>query len=180
MLGFALRKKINQHKLANIFVNSLIEVVENGHPEIIEMINEDPAFVYSPNLSNKHYLNQFLLIVIVGNLEFLKQSFQDYDVDAIENEIIEKFASVFDVTPQKFKSLLKNTKAFIDHNNYPSKNILYGLSKAIFYKYKLNNYQESYFKSMNTPNPLFLKRLDELLINFMWDWDMFLKRFKLN
>ncbi len=179
MLGFALRKKINQHKLANIFVNSLIEVVENGHPDIIEMIKEDPAFVVEPKLSN-HLLNQFLLIVTVGNLEFLKESFEEYNVDAIEQEIIEKFARVFDITPQKFKTHLKETRAYIDRHNYPSKNILYGMSKAIFYKYSLNQYQESYFKSMNTPNPLFLKRLDELLINFMWDWDVFLRRFKLS
>ncbi len=179
MLGFALRKKIDQHKLANIFVNSLIEVVENGHPDIIEMIKDDQAFVIEPEVSNK-MLNQFLLIVTVGNLEFLKQSFDGYDVDAIEQEIIEKFASVFDISPQRFKNLLKETKAYIDRHNYPSKNILYGMSKAIFFKYELNQYQESYFKSMNTPNPLFLKRLDELLINFMWDWDVFLRRFKLS
>ena len=179
MLGFALRKKIDQHKLANIFVNSLIEVVENGHLDIIEMIKDDQAFVIEPEVSNK-MLNQFLLIVTVGNLEFLKQSFDGYDVDAIEQEIIEKFASVFDISPQKFKVLLKKTKAYIDRHNYPSKNILYGMSKAIFFKYELNQYQESYFKSMNTPNPLFLKRLDELLINFMWDWDVFLRRFKLS
>jgi len=178
MLGFALRKKIDQHKLANIFVNSLLEVVENGHPEIIEMIKEDTAFVAEPKVT-KNSLNQFLLIVTVGNLEFLKDRFNDYDVDDIEQEIIEKFASIFDLTPSKFSSLLKETRAFIDHHNYPSKNILYGLSKAIFYKYELNQYQESYFKSMNTPNPLFLKRLDELLINFMWDWDVFLRRFKI-
>jgi len=178
MLGFALRKRIDQHKLANIFVNSLIEVVENGHPEIIEMIKEDPAFVAEPQVSNQS-LNQFLLIVTVGNLEFLKESFDDYDVDAIESEIIEKFATVFDIAPNKFANLIKETRAYIDHHNYPSKNILYGMSKAIFHKYELNQNQESYFKSMNTPNPLFLKRLDELLINFMWDWDVFLKRFKI-
>jgi hypothetical protein len=178
MLGFALRKKINQHKLANIFVNSLIEVVENGHPEIIEMIKDDSAFVTEPQVSND-LLNQFLLIVTVGNLEFLKESFNDYDIDAIKQEIVEKFASIFDISPAKFSNLLKETKAFINHHNYPSNNILYGLSKAVFYKYELNQYQESYFKSMNTPNPLFLKRLDELLINFMWDWDVFLRRFKI-
>ena len=53
------------------------------------------------------------------------------------------------------------------------------MSKAVFYKCDLNQYQESYFKTMNTPNPLFLKRLDELIINFIWDWDVFLKKFKL-
>ncbi|MGV6862169.1 MAG: hypothetical protein ACWA41_10375 [Putridiphycobacter sp.] len=178
MLGFALRKKIDQHKLANIFVNSLIEVVENGHPDIIEMIKDDTAFVAEPEVSNQ-MMNQFLLIVTVGNLTFLRESFEEYDVDEIEQEIKSKFANVFDITPSEFSNLIEETTEFINRHNFPSKNVLYGMSKAIFHKYELNQYQESYFKSMNTPNPLFLKRLDEILINFMWDWDVFLKKFKI-
>jgi hypothetical protein len=179
MLGFALRKKIDQHKVANIFVNSLIEVVENGHSDIIEMIKEDAAFVVTPEIP-KNSIKQFLLIVTVGNLEFLKQSFNDYNVDEIESEIIEKFSNIFDISTDKFASLLKDTKSFIDQHNYPSRNILYGMSKAVFYKYDLNKFQESYFKSMNTPNPLFLKRLDEVLANFIWDWNVFLKKYKIS
>ncbi len=178
MFGLAVRKRIDHDKLANIFVNSLIEVVENGFEDIIEMISDDPAFVIDPVIPN-HARNQFLLIVTCGNLEFLRESFEEFEVADIEAKIIEKFAHIFDVETSEFSNLLHSTQEYICHHNFPSKNILYGMSKAVFHKCDLNQYQESYFKSMNTPNPLFLKRLDELLINFVWDWDMFLKKFKL-
>jgi hypothetical protein len=178
MLGFAVRKRIDQDKLANIFVNSLIEVVENGFEDITEMIIEDSSFVSEPIIP-QNARNQFLLIVTVGNLEFLRESFGAFEVDEIENTIIKKFANVYDMSINDFSRLLEKTNDYMTHHNFPSKNILYGMSKAVFHKCDLNQYQESYFKSMNTPNPLFLKRLDELIINFMWEWDVFLRKFKL-
>ena len=178
MLGFAIRKRIDEDKLANIFVNSLVEIVENGFEDVVEMIKDDSAFVTEPTIE-KNAQNQFLLIVTVGNLEYLKQSFDAYDVEGIESKIIEKFALIYDLSPNKFKQLIDDTEEYISQCNFPSKNILYGMSKAVFFKCKLNQHQESYFKSMITPNPLFLKRLDELIINFMWDWDVFLKKYKL-
>jgi hypothetical protein len=33
---------------------------------------------------------------------------------------------------------------------------------------------------MQAPNPLFLKRLDEVMANFIWDWDVFFKKYKLS
>jgi hypothetical protein len=178
MLGFALRKRIDQDKLANIFVNSLIEVVENGFQDIVEMIKDDSIFVHEPIIPSNAQ-NQFLLIIAVGNLEFLRESFDAYEVDEIEKDIVKKFGAIYDMSPLSFEALLDGTRDYINHHNFPSKNILYGMSKAVFRKCALNQYQESYFRSMNTPNPLFLKRLDELLINFVWDWDVFLKKFKL-
>ena len=105
MLGFAVRKRIDQDKLANIFVNSLIEVVENGFRDIEEMIQDDTAFVVEPIISESAR-NQFLLIVAVGNLEFLRESFDSYEVDEIEDSIIEKFASIYDMEKNDFARLL--------------------------------------------------------------------------
>lgn len=31
---------------------------------------------------------------------------------------------------------------------------------------------------MKTPNPIFLKNLDELMRNFLWDWEAFNERYK--
>ena len=179
MLGFAIRKKIDQDKLANIFVNSLIEVVDNGFKDVVEMINDDPAFVIEPKIP-ANAQSQFLLIVTIGNLDYLKNSFDSVNIDELEKSIIQKFALVYDMSITDFSKLIYKTKEFIQQVNFPSKNILYGMSKAVFHKCDLNVCQESYFKSMNTPNPLFLKRLDELIINFMWDWDVFLKKYKLS
>jgi len=46
----------------------------------------------------------------------------------------------------------------------------YAMSKGVFFKYGLNDYQTEYFKNMNTPNPIFLKRLDEIIGQFIFNW----------
>ncbi|NBN99415.1 MAG: hypothetical protein EBV19_09305, partial [Flavobacteriia bacterium] len=60
----------------------------------------------------------------------------------------------------------------------PSKTTLYAMSKAVFHKYELNQFQDDYFKRMNAPNPVFLKRLDDLLNNFLWNWETFFKKYR--
>ncbi|MEY2938141.1 MAG: hypothetical protein RL062_730, partial [Bacteroidota bacterium] len=51
-------------------------------------------------------------------------------------------------------------------------------SKAVFHKYNLNPYQQDYFKMMQTPNPLFLKKMDEIMSNFLFNWENFNDKFK--
>jgi hypothetical protein len=79
-----------------------------------------------------------------------------------------------------FKNLIREYQSFITRVNHPSKNWIYGMSKAIFDKYTLYNFQDEYFKRMQAPNPLFLKRMDEVVENFVWDWDAFFKKYKLD
>ena len=61
----------------------------------------------------------------------------------------------------------------------PSKNIHYAMSKAVFYKYELNQYQDAYFQKMKSPNPLFLKRLDDIVEHFIWDWEDLRSKYKI-
>ncbi|UKN03101.1 hypothetical protein K6119_06190 [Paracrocinitomix mangrovi] len=160
-------------------MNSIIEVTEFGFKDIEEMIKEDPAFVRMPTINGQQEDN-FMLIVIVGNLEYLDSKFEPEESVELKRKIIEKFAKIFEVSYADFDALLNETKSFISSVNHPSKNILYGMSKAVFHKFELNDYQEDYFKSMKTPNPLFLKRMDEIMTHFIWDWDQFLKKHKFN
>ena len=67
-----------------------------------------------------------------------------------------------------------------DKKNHPSRNMIYAMSKGVFDKYLLYNFQDEYFKRMQAPNPLFLKRMDEVLENFVWDWDVFFKKYRLD
>ncbi len=75
--------------------------------------------------------------------------------------------------------MIEARQSFISRVNHPSKKTLYGMSKAVFHKYDLNPYQQNYFKSLNTPNPIFLKRLDEVMKNFVWGWDEVLEKYKI-
>jgi hypothetical protein len=63
--------------------------------------------------------------------------------------------------------------------NHPSKNMVYAMSKAVFFKYELSEYQDEYFKRMQAPNPMLLKRLDMVMECYLWNWDSFFKKFKI-
>lgn len=177
MFGTLLKKRVSDDKLANVFINGLFNSIDNGFPVVAEFINEDPAFVAPPNLQgNNNY--EFSLIVIVGNLSFLESSFDPDQAEKVERLIFQKLAVAYDMELCTFKTLIKDYQTFMTRLNSPSKNWIYAMSKAIFDKYTLYNYQDEYFKRMQAPNPLFLKRMDEVVENFVWDWEAFFKKYK--
>ncbi len=178
MIRSFLKRKLTDNQLANIFVNGLLEVIDNGFKDVASLINEDPAFESTPNITPEAN-SEFTLIVIVGNLVTLESSFESDQAFRVEQLIFQKFATIFSMTETSFENLIKEYKNFISRVNHPSKNMLYGMSKAIFHKYNLNDFQDDYFKRMQAPNPLFLKRMDEVMSNFIWDWDVFFKKYKL-
>ena len=56
MFGTIIKKKISDEKLANVFINGLFSTIDNGFPVIADLINDDPAFIDSPNIkSNNSY-----------------------------------------------------------------------------------------------------------------------------
>lgn len=179
MLGTILKKRLSDNQVANIFINAIYSTVDNGFAEVAQLINEDVAFVNSPNIDAKRD-GEFALIVIVGNLSYLESTFEPEQANRVEEIIFEKLAKVYEMEVSDFQKLIRDYQAFISRVNHPSKNMIYGMSKAIFHKYKLNDFQDDYFKRMQAPNPLFLKRMDEVVQNFIWNWDAFFKKYKLN
>jgi hypothetical protein len=179
MFGTILKKRVSDEKLANVFINGLFQTIDDGFPIIADFINEDPAFVVSPNISPKQNY-EFSLVVLVGNLSFLESAFEPEQADRIEKIVYAKLAKAYDMEVAVFKQLLKDYKSLMWRLNHPSKNMVYAMSKGIFDKYALYNFQDEYFKRMQAPNPLFLKRMDEIVENFIWDWDAFFKKYKLD
>jgi len=179
MFGTILKKKVSDDKLANVFINGLFNSIDNGFPIVAEFINEDPSFVNSPEIkSNDSY--DFSLIVIIGNLSFLESAFDPEQADRVESLVYEKLAKVYEMKSIDFKAMLKDYRTFISRLNSPSKNMIYGMSKAVFDKYGLYNFQDEYFKNMKGPNPMFLKRLDEAMDNFVWNWDSFKQKYQIS
>ncbi len=177
MITFFGKKKISAERAATLFVNTLLDSVENGFSEVAGFIRDSPEFVSTPEISDEEY-GKFLMIAIVGNFNYLNEHFRDGEGDLIVQHCIDQFAPVFDLSPVAFQAKLNDYKKFMAHVNFPSKNILYSMSKAVFFKYELNQYQDEYFRSMNTPNPIFLKSMDEVLRNFIWDWEAFCDKYK--
>ena len=95
------------------------------------------------------------------------------------NSIIKEMSIVFEMNFNEMKEKLENYSSFISRVNHPSKNILYGISKAVFFKFKLGKYQDDYFAQLNTPNPIFLKKIDSLIENYIWDWKSIFEKSKI-
>jgi len=171
------KKKISEEKLAGAFVNSLIQTVQDGFPEVAALINEDPEFVKCPDIQANDD-EQFLMIVLVGNMKMLSESFDPEMEDVVKERIIDKCAVAFNVEREVFMGWMKEYNDFLSRVNHPSKNVLYSMSKGVFYKYNLNHYQADYFRTLNTPNPIFLKRMNDVLTNFIWNWESFFDRYK--
>lgn len=179
MFGTILRKKVSNDKLANVFINGLLTATQNGFPVVAEFINEDQSFVKSPNISPEDH-HEFLLITLIGNLSFINSSFEGEQAVELEKLIIVKLSKMYDMSVFEFKSVVRDYQNLMNRLNHPSKNVIYAMSKTIFDKYALYNFQDEYFLRMQVPNPLFLKRMDEVIENFIWDWDAFFKKYKLD
>jgi hypothetical protein len=179
MLGTLIKRRLSDNQVANVFINAIFDSVDNGFREVASLINEDAVFMKSPQISNTES-GEFGMIVIVGNLSFLESTFEPEQAGRVEKLIFEKLARIYDLSDVDFEKLVRDYQSFITRVNHPSKNMIYGMSKAMFHKYGLNEYQDEYFKRMQAPNPLFLKRLDEVMVNFIWDWDVFFKKYKLS
>jgi hypothetical protein len=179
MLSSILKRKLSDDQVSNIFINAIFDTVDNGFKEVAHIINEDPVFVVSPNVQDTAS-GEFALIVIVGNLSFLESTFDSEQATRVEKLIFAKLAKVYEMPVFELSKLIRDYQSFISRINHPSKNMIYGMSKALFFKYNLNEFQDAYFCRLNTPNPLFLKRMDEIMVNFIWNWDAFFKKYKLN
>jgi|SRR5690554_2557347 len=177
MLSAIFKKKVTDEQLANVFVNGILEVIDRGFEELKLIIEEDFAFTVKPDLSHASD-GHFIMIVIVGNMKLLSNSFSPKQQTSLEPLIFSRLADSFQMEVHEFKKHFDEYASFMSRVNHPSKVVLYSMSKAIFYKYKLNDCQDAYFKSVNTPNPLFLKRMDEVMKNFLWNWEAFFRRYK--
>ncbi|MBI2281213.1 MAG: hypothetical protein HYU68_11065 [Bacteroidetes bacterium] len=172
------KKKIKEDVAVNIFINNLLDTVEKGFPEVAGIINDSPEFVTSPNIAETNS-EKFLLIVIAANLTYIPEHFNGNQEERLLNLIFDQLSQVFDVEKNSLEKVLHDYQAYISKVNQPSKNTLYGIAKAVFGKYNLNDYQDEYFKAMKSPNPMFLKRMDEVMESFIWNWNGFKEKYQI-
>ncbi len=178
MLSTIFKKRLSDNQLSNFFINGLLELVENSFSDVVGMVNDDVAFHQNPNLDASNN-GPFSLIVLAANLSSLESTFETEQAERIERLIFEKIAVMMNCTAQEASEELRSLQKFMGRINHPSKNLIYAMSKAFFYKYDLNQFQDEYFRRLSTPNPLFLKRLDGIMPEYLWDWDIFFKKFKI-
>jgi hypothetical protein len=164
------KKKLTEDQLANFFVNSILRLVDEGFGDVAEIINNDPEFLSKPHIAREDS-DRFLLVVIAGNLKLMSTQFDAVKDVRLTERIYRKFAQVLSVEPAVLKETVAKYQSWMSRINHPSKNTRYAMSKGVFFKYDLNRFQTDYFRNMNTPNPIFLKRLDEIISQFIFNWE---------
>ncbi|MFL2571019.1 MAG: hypothetical protein ACJ0QL_03975 [Parvicellaceae bacterium] len=173
------KKKLTEDKTANIFVNTLTSVVDNTFEEVRDSIINDPVFERPPSIKEDDS-DRLMMIVLASNLKMLSKYFSASEEMLLKGKIIHKFSLVYGLEYDQMKTIASNYSDFCSRVNHPSKNIVYGMSKAVFFKYKLGQYQDDYFAQLNAPNPIFLKRMDSIMENYIWDWNSFFNKYKLS
>jgi hypothetical protein len=172
------RKKVSEEKVAELFVNIVFNAVDNGFADVAELINNDINLIERPSI-DKDDMDNFLRIIIAGNYRLLDNYFSDGQEDRIRPMIVSRLAKIFEVTDEKMEQEIEEMLGFFQKINFPSKNIHYAMSKAVFYKYELAKYQKEYFRNLTSPDPIFLKHLDEIVEQFIINWDTFTEKYKI-
>lgn len=178
MFSVFFKKKISEEKLVQYFTVTTVKMVDDAFEDVAEIINSDPEFKYQPQIDPKN-VDPFLWIVIAGNLQFIPRYFNDYQDIRILDIANRQLSEILQVPVDSFKLEIKKTTKLFNQLNHPSKNTVYAMSKAVFHSYELAKYQNDYFRKMKTPNPIFLKRLNEVMESFIFDWEKFSEEYKI-
>lgn len=178
MFGIFFKKKITEEKLIEYFVFSTVKMVDDAFPDVVDIICSDPEFKFKPSIAVEN-VDPFLWIVITGNLRFIPRYFNDYQDIRLLDDANRKFARMLDVPIDLFKAEVNKYDRLFSRLNHPSKNTVYAMSKAVFHKYNLGQFQDEYFKKMDAPNPVFLKRLNEVMEDFIFEWEQVIDDYKI-
>ena len=163
---------MSDDQVATLFVNAMLETVEQSWPEVVSFINEHPCFERPPELDPKDF-GRFLMIVVAANLQMIPKHFDNGIDRRIVERICFRFGQTLDLQPEFFIKKVKQYRAFMKQMNHPSKNTVRAMSRSLFYKYQLAQFQEPYFRDMNVPDPTVQRELKELMSHFIWDWEAF-------
>jgi hypothetical protein len=177
MLTLFGKKKITEEKAAHIVINGIQILIDEGFGEVVGLINDSPEFVRPPSI-HPDDSGPFTLIVLAGNLQIIPDYFEAGRDKRISRLIMTKLAELHDQDGTELAQSVNDMRKFMMRKNHPSKSVTNAMARAIFCKYGLNEFQENYFKSLSSPNPIFIQRLREAMENFLWEWDSMLDRYR--
>jgi hypothetical protein len=163
------RKKISEEKLANAIVNAVFQLTEQGYPTIVEELQDSLEFVARPVFGPGDD-ELFALIVLAGNLLDAPKHLPAGQDRRFVSHALSKYGAAMDIPASELEVEVIALQHFMERVNHPSKNTVYAMSKAIFHKYDLFQFQDPYFRGMKAPNPIILKRLNQLMAFCLWDW----------
>jgi hypothetical protein len=173
------KKKVKLDALVSIYCKTLDEVISHGFVEIKDFINNNNNLENNPNLKEDD-IKWFRLIIYLGNLNNLKSHFDEEEVFKLRNLIVEDISRSSSENEKiaGVESFLQYESYFGDLlNEFDSE--IDAMAFAIFEKYNINDFQGTLFKRKNKPNPIFISEMKNLLKHFIWNWEEYLQKNKL-
>lgn len=171
------RKRINEDKLANLFVNSLLDLVAQGFPLVAAEIDESPEFLERPGLSEADE-EPFAVIALTANMIEMQRAAEPGLDRRMFSLCVAKFAHAFDRSASEMEEIVNETRDLLERLNHPSKTTVLGIGKVLFERYDLFRFQDTYFRNQRSPNPIVLKRVNNLMGYFMWNWTETFEQYK--
>ena len=172
------KKKITEDKLANVFVNAVLELTEQGFPAVAAEVNESPEFNVPPELKETDS-GAFALIVLAGNLMEMQRILGPGTDRRMYSLSVSKFAQATGHTGTDLEREVRALQSTMERLNFPSKNTVYAMGKALFHRYDLYCFQDVYFREQRAPNPIILKRLNGLMGYFIWNWGEVVEQYRI-
>ncbi len=172
------KKKVAEEKVAELFVNIAFNAVDTSFSEVAEILNNDVNLIRTGEVDPNNQ-DDFLLIVLAGNYKLLDDYFFEGQEDRIRELTIEKLAAIYGIDTVSMRTIIENKISWFKKINYPSKNTHYAMSRAVFLKYDLNDYQKDYFRKLKAPDPILLKNIDEIMEQFIIKWDTFTEKYRI-
>ncbi len=174
------KKKIKSKTTISIFVSVLRNVILEGFIEVKDFINNNNNLEKSPNLKDTD-IEWFNNVVFLANLSLLSRYFED-------NEVVHLRALFLD---EIYKDLENDAnhlaiEKFLNYENYFNELLIkhespiLAMVYALFEKYDINNFQGELFRKKKKPNPIFISELKNVLRHFIWNWDDYLEKNKLD
>ena len=174
------KKKVKPPIAISIYVTLLKNVILEGFIEIKDFINNNNNLESKPNITDTD-IDWFSNVIFLGNMKNLDAFFEEEEVTILRALILDEM----------YKDLEENSQnlaieRFLDYENYFKELLikyefhLNAMAHAIFEKYNINDFQGDLFKKKNKPNPVFLNELKNLLSHFIWNWEEYLEKNKLN
>ncbi len=171
------KKRISEDKLANVFVNAVLRLTEQGYPTIVEELQEATEFTTRPVFGPGDD-ELFAQILFAGNLMEAPKHLSAGQDQRLAQHAYSKFAPLMDTSAAELEAETIELQHFMARINHPSKHTVYAMSKAIFHKYDLFRHQDTYFREMKAPNPIVLGRVNKLMKYCLWDWAELLEDWK--
>ena len=177
--GLSSKEKLAPKEMAAIYVAALNDVIDQGYVEIMDFINHNNNLESNPKLGIND-IKWFRFVIFLGNINLLNLNFEEEEIVVLRAKTLDAMFA-----QQNDEQRILSMEKFLDYEQYFSdlineyKSVKDSMAYAIFEKYNINDYQGDLFKRKNEPNPIFFNELKNLISHFIWNWDEYLKKYRI-